>query len=168
MSSYLIEPLGKHHPRSEFTCGIEDLDMYLHRYAGQDMRKRVAAVFVLCQKDQSTIAGYYTLSATGIRHENLPESIARKLPHYPLIPATLLGRLAVDQNFRGQGLGETLLMDALFRSLRHSEEIASMAVIVDAINNEARSFYEHYGFQPFPDTQNKLFISMKDINKLFL
>lgn len=167
LSQYLIEPLDKHHCRSEFSCDIEELDVYLHRYAGQDMRKQVAAVFVLFQEDHSIIAGYYTLSATGIRHENLPDAIVRKLPKYPIIPATLLGRLAVDQKFRGEGLGETLLLDALYRSLQHSREIASMAVIVDAINSKAKTFYEHYGFQPFPDTEDKLFLPMKKIQKLF-
>ncbi|MBD3267098.1 GNAT family N-acetyltransferase [bacterium] len=167
MSQYLIEPLDKHHNRTEFSCGIEELDVYVHRYAGQDIRKQVAAVFVLLRENQSTIAGYYTLSATGIRHENLPDDIMRKLPKYPITPATLLGRLAVDRKFRGEGLGETLLLDALYRSLQHSREIASMAVIVNAINNKAKTFYEHYGFQCFPDTDDKLFLPMKKIQKLF-
>jgi predicted GNAT family N-acyltransferase len=167
LSEYLIEPLGKHQNRTGFSCGIDELDVYLHRYAGQDQRKQVAAVFLLVPEDRSAIAGYYTLSATGIRHETLPDELARKLPDYPVIPATLLGRLAVDHKFHGQGLGETLLLDALFRSLQHSREIASMAVIVDAVNHKAKSFYEHYGFQSFPDTDDKLFLPMKKIQKLF-
>lgn len=167
MSAYRIEPLAKHHNRRGFTCGIEELDVYLHRYAGQDVRKQVAAVFVLTPENAPVIAGYYSLSATAVRHENLPDELIRKLPKYPLIPATLLGRLAVDQRFRGAGLGETLLMDALFRSLQHSREIASMAVIVEAVNEQAKAFYLHYGFVPFPDTANKLFLPMKQIQTLF-
>ncbi len=167
LSQFTIKPLEKHHNRSHFRCGIDALDIYLLRYAGQDIRKQIAAVFVLLLEDQSTIAGYYTLSATGIKHEYLPKSIARKLPKYSLIPATLLGRLAIDQKCRGQGLGEILLMDALYRCLRHSQEIASMAVVVDTINKDAHNCYEHYGFRSFPETLNKLFLTMKEIQKLF-
>lgn len=167
MLRYRIEPLHKHHNRADFCCGIEPLDMYLHKYAGQDIRKQVAATFVLLLEDTATIAGYYTLSATSIKLNDLPEEITRNFPKYPFVPATLLGRLAVDQKFHGQGLGEILLMNALQRSLQHSREIASMAVIVDAINDASCAFYTHYGFTPFPDTPRKLLLPMKIIRKLF-
>ncbi len=162
---YLIEPLGSHHNRAVFSCGIEPLDVYFQRQAGQDARKRVAAPFVLLDRSSGVVAGYYTLSQTGINMVELPTEISKKLPKYPVAPATLLGRLAVAKNYQGKGLGEILLMDALHRSLRN--EIASMAVVVDAKDNNARSFYEHYQFIRFPDYPNRLFLPMTTIAKMF-
>lgn len=164
---YFISTLGVHQNRTDFCCGIESLDIYLRKYAGQDIRKHVTATFVLLLEDTVTITGYYTLSATGIKLIDLPVDIAKNFPKYPFIPATLLGRLAVDQRFHGQGLGEMLLMDALYRSLLHSREIASMAVVVEAVNEESGAFYQHFGFKPFPDTRQKLFLPMRNIRKLF-
>lgn len=89
----------------------------------------------------------------------------RKLPRYPLVPATLLGRLAVDRRHQGKGYGRFLLADALYRALR--SEVASFAVIVDAKDDSARAFYEREGFLPFPDQQMKLFLPMADIEQLF-
>ncbi|GAB4195692.1 MAG: hypothetical protein Fur006_42420 [Coleofasciculaceae cyanobacterium] len=162
---YLIEPLGSHHNRAAFACGVEPLDVYLKRQAGQDARKRVAAPFVLLDQSSGIVAGYYTLSAIGINTVELPTEVAKKLPKYPIVPATLLGRLAVDKNYQGKKLGEILLMDALHRSLR--SEIASMAVVVDAKDERARAFYEHYHFIRFPDYSHRLFLLMKTIAKLF-
>jgi len=125
---YLIEPLGSHHNRAVFSCGIESLDVYFQRQAGQDARKRVAAPFVLLDKSSGMVAGYYTLSQTGINMVELPTEITKKLPKYPVVPATLLGRLAVHKNYQGKGLGEILLMDALgdFIKQLHFEERAVM------------------------------------------
>jgi len=111
------------------------------------------------------VAGYYTLSQTGINMVELPTEITKKLPKYPVAPATLLGRLAVDRNYQGKGLGEILLMDALHRSSRN--EIASIAMVVDAKDDNARSFYEHYQFIRFPDYPNRLFLPMTTIAKMF-
>ena len=159
-----IEALGAHHDRTEFACGAETLDRYFRTQAGQEARKKVAAPFVLVLADGS-IAGFYTLSATAIRLPDLPEPITRKLPRYPLIPATLLGRLAVDQRHQGKGYGRFLLADALYRAVRI--EIASFAVIVDAKDQAARRFYERESFQPFPDQPLKLFRAMAEIEMLF-
>ncbi len=112
-----------------------------------------------------TIAGYYTLSATVIEAPGPPAAVLRKLPRYPLIPATFLGRLAVDLRCRGQGIGRHLLADALFRSLR--SEIASFAVVVDAKDEDALRFYQHQSFLPFPDHPMRLFRPMADIARLF-
>lgn len=161
---YLIEPLGKH-DRAAFCCGVEKLDRYLKQQAGQDARKRVAAPFVLIEKTSGFIAGYYTLSSTSIKFEELPVEISKKLPKYPLVPATLLGRLAVDQNHRQKGLGEMLLMDALYRSLQ--SEIATTAVVVDAKEEQACSFYQHYNFIQFPDLSHRLFMMMETIANLW-
>lgn len=160
-----MQPLGSHHNRVDFFCGVEPLDRYLHKQAGQDARKYFAAPFVLVDKISGRVAGYYTLSATSINIGDLPVEIAKKLPKYPVAPAILLGRLAVDQNYRAQGLGEILLMDAFERSLRSG--IAAMAVVVDAKDDQARSFYEHYEFIRFPDYPNRLFLPMTTIAKLF-
>jgi len=117
--------------------------------------------------DGTTIAGYYTLSQFAVRLENLPEAIARKLPKYPLVPSTLIGRLAVSTAFRGQGHGETLLMDALFRILQHAKEIASAGAIVEAIDASAVAFYKKYGFIELPGVYRRLFMPMGTIEALF-
>lgn len=162
--NYLIQPLAKQ-DRAAFSCGVEPLDVYLKQQAGQDLRKRMAAPFVLVEQGSNTVIGYYTLSSTSIIFNELPTKITKKLPKYPNVPATLLGRLAVDQRYRRKGLGEMLLMDALYRSLHN--EIATVAVVVDAKNDEARSFYENYDFIQFPNFPYRLFLLMESIAKLF-
>ena len=131
---FRIEPLDrKRHDRVAFSCGVEALDRYLKQQASQDLEKRVAAVLVLTP-DGSTIAGYYTLSQYAVSIGQLPEQVLKRLkpPRYPELPATLLGRLARSTAFKGQKIGELLLMDALKRSLDHSQAIASVGVVVDA------------------------------------
>lgn len=163
---YRIEPLGSKHNRAAFSCGVEALDRYLERQAGQDVRKRVAAVFVLTP-DGQRIAGYYTLSAHVVSLGDLPAKVARKLPRYPNVPATLLGRLAVSTHFRGQGIGELLLLDALRRVLANTREIASAMIVVDAKDENARNFYLRHDFIPLPAQPNRLFYPVKTIEKLF-
>ncbi|WP_029009166.1 GNAT family N-acetyltransferase [Azospirillum halopraeferens] len=159
-----VEPLRPHHDRAAFDCGVEPLDRYFRSQAGQDARRNLAAPFVLVLSN-GTVAGYYTLSATAVPLPELPPEIVRKLPRYPLVPATLLGRLAVDRRLRGRGFGRFLLADALFRSVR--SEIASFAVIVEAKDDEARRFYERESFLPFPDQPRRLFRPMADVAALF-
>ncbi len=124
----------------------------------------MAAPFVLVLAD-GAIGGYYTLSSTGVTLAELPVEITRRLPRYPIIPATLLGRLAVDQRMRGRSYGRFLLADALHRALR--SEIASFAVVVDAKDAAALRFYQRENFLPFPDQPTKLFRPMADIARLF-
>jgi GNAT superfamily N-acetyltransferase len=127
-----------------------------------------AAPFVaVAANDPKTILGYYTLSAFGVDPGSLPAAVARRLPAYPLMPATLLGRLAVDQRHRGQGIGEFLLMDALHRAYVQSSQIAAIAVVVDAIDDQAARFYRHFNFIPLPDRPDRLFLPMKTIAALF-
>ncbi len=145
---------------------MEPLDNYLKRQAGQDIKRRVAAAFVLSH-DGRTIAGYYTLSQFSVDLGEIPQHIAKRLPRYPMVPATLIGRLAVSTAFRGQGLGEILLMDALHRSLVLSEQVASAAVIVDAKDDRARRFYLKYGFLELPGISGRLFLPMKTVEQLF-
>lgn len=165
-SGLRIEPLGTLHDRGVFSCGIEALDRYFQKFAGQDVKRRVAATFVLIIGHHE-VAGYYTLSSTAIPLEDLPAALARKLPKYKYVPATLLGRLAVSKKHQGHKLGDVLLTDALRRSLRQSHEVGAMAVVVDAKDDAARSFYRHYGFIPFPETPYRLFLPMDTIEKLF-
>ncbi len=162
-----LQPLDSHHDRASFSCGTVELDDYLKKRAGQDARKRLAVPFVLTVGGGAEVIGYYTLSAISILLDDLPPEIIRTLPRYPAVPATLLGRLALDSRYQGQGLGEHLLMDALYRVLRHSRDIASFAVVVDAINDEAEKFYTRYEFQPLPDHPNRLFLPMRKIAQLF-
>jgi GNAT superfamily N-acetyltransferase len=162
--SLRVEPLGSHHDRASFASGVEPLDRYLRTQAGRDARKNMAAPFVLVLSD-GAIGGYYTLSATAVKLDDLPDQTARRLPRYPLVPATLLGRLAVDLRFQGKGYGRFLLADALYRVARN--EIASFAVIVDAKDEDARRFYERESFLPFADKPMKLFRPVADIKQLF-
>jgi predicted GNAT family N-acyltransferase len=163
---FVIEPLGTKHHRAAFSCGVPAMDAYLHKQARQDLKKRVAAPFVITP-DGETIAGYYTLSQHAVKLDAVPDEFAKRLPKYPMVPATLIGRLAVDSKFRGQGLGEKLLMDALNRSLRLSRELASAAVIVDAKDDTAAAFYRKYGFIEFPKVERRLFLAMGTVAQLF-
>ncbi len=159
-----IEILAPHHERSSFESGEEPLDRYFRVQAGQDAKKNIAAPFVLSFPD-GVVVGYYTLSATAVRLTDLPEKITKKIPRYPLVPATLLGRLAVAKQYQGKGYGRFLLADALFRCVQN--EIASFAVIVDAKNDAARQFYERESFLPFQDIPMRLFRPMADLRDLF-
>jgi len=162
-----VEPLGRAHDRAAFSCGVPELDRYLRNQAGQDARRYAAAPFVLCEDDSPVVLGYYTLSAISIDVGQFPAETARKLPRYPEVPATLIGRLAVDQHRRGERLGELLLMDALCRSARQAGEIAAAAVVVDAKDDRARRFYEAYDFRIFPDRPERLFLPMAVVRKMF-
>lgn len=159
-----VEVLGPQHDRSRFDSGVETLDRYFRTQAGQDVRKHIAACFVLVLPDKA-IGGYYTLSSTAVNLTELPAELVRKLPRYPLVPATLIGRLAVDRRQQGKGYGRFLLADALYRAAR--SEIASFAVIVDAKDENARRFYERESFLPLQDQPMKLFRPMADIEALF-
>lgn len=159
-----IEPLGPQHDRSGFRCGVESLDRYFRHQAGQDARRNIAAAFVLVLPD-GVLAGYYTVSSFAVGLAELPPDLVRRLPRYPSLPATLLGRLAVDARQQGNGHGAFLLADALHRALR--SEIASFAVIVDAHDAAARRFYEQHGFLRLPGQEMKLFLSMADVSRLF-
>ena len=162
----MVEPLGPKHDRAPFSCGVEILDAYLHKQAGQDRKKRAAVPFVIAP-DGTTTAGYYTLSQYSVLLEEVPAEVAKKLPKYPIVPATLLGRLAVSSAFRGQGHGATLLMDALYRTLHHSREVTSAGVIVNAKDAAALAFYKKYGFLELPRIEQRLFLPMGTVVELF-
>lgn len=159
-----IEPLHDNHNRTAFESGVEPLDQYFRTQAGQDVRKRVASCFVLTDATPVPL-GYYTLAATSISLTDLPASLSKKLRRYPAIPATLMGRLAVDARHRGQRFGELLLLDAFSRTLR--TEIATYAFVVDAKDETAAGFYRAYNFQPLTTEGRRMFIPMAEIAKLF-
>jgi GNAT superfamily N-acetyltransferase len=167
VTPFRIAPLAKSHDRSSFACGSESLDRYLQHQARQDAERRVAAPFVLLEPPNREVLGYYTLSASTITADELPAELASKLPRYPQLPVTLLGRLAVDQNHRDKGLGAFLLMDALRRSLDAAAEIAAMAIVVDAKDAAAEAFYRHFDFRPLQVQPKRLFLSMKIVAALF-
>ena len=165
--TFSIEVLAKHHHRGDFDCGSDALNRYITTQARQEMDRGAAIVYVLVPSDRpARVAGFYSLSSTAVRISEWPESSRKKLPRYPLVPATLIGRLAVDRAYRGLGLGERLLIDALRRSLTASRTVASVAVIVDAKDTSSVEFYLRYGFQPFPDQPSRLFLTMKTIAAL--
>ena len=165
--SYLTEPLNSLHRKNEFTCGKQLLDDYLKTQAGQDVKRRLSVCFVLADADYR-VKGYYILSSTSIGRELLPHSIIKKLPQsYHNLPATLLGRLAINNAHKGQKLGELLLLEALKRSYEVSvNDVGSMAVIVDPIDYEAIQFYKKYGFILLEDS-GKMFLPMATISEMF-
>lgn len=166
---FAIEPFDKKkHNRTAFSCEHEALNTYIQRQAIQDIKKHVAAVFVLTP-DGKTIAGYYTLSQYALDSSGVPEETMRSLglPKYKDLPATLLGRLARSLSFKGQRVGEVLLISALKQALDHSLRIASMAVVVDAKDDPAKTFYKKYGFMELPDHPNRLFLPMKTVPQMF-
>jgi GNAT superfamily N-acetyltransferase len=164
---FRIEPLDKHHDRAAFGCGNEQLDRYLHSTATQDRKRNIAIPYVVFDLERQKIIGYYTLSMSAIDLESLPLGVAKKLPRYPVVGVTLLGRLAVASEYKGFGWGKLLVMDALFRSLSVSQTAASFAVVVDAIDDEAVKFYQRFEFQLFPDQSRKLFRTMANIAQTF-
>ncbi|MBK7128327.1 MAG: GNAT family N-acetyltransferase [Crocinitomicaceae bacterium] len=163
----MIELLSKKHNKNEFDCEQELLNNYLKFQAGQDIKRKLSACFVLADKKTWCIQGYYTLSNNSVPLNSFPEAIMSKFPpSYKFIPTTLLGRLAIDKNFKGKGLGKILLIDALKRSYALSKEIGSFAVVVDPIDKQAELFYKKYDFIKLPDSE-KMFIAIKTLQYLF-
>jgi len=148
------------HDRAAFSCGVDALDRYFRERVTQDIRRHVANCFVALDADQR-VAGYYTFAATSIPLGELPDSLARRLPRYPSLPAGLIGRLAVERHYQGQGLGSLLVVDAAARALR--SEPAVYALVVDAKDEEAAAFYARLGFVAFVSQPNRFFIPLSEI-----
>jgi GNAT superfamily N-acetyltransferase len=162
-SRLIIEPLGRHHNRDAFGCGIESLDAYLRRQATQDVKRRISRVFIARYADDpARIVGYYTLSSLSIDLSALPDQTAKKLPRHP-IPAALIGRLAVDASARSKGIGKMLLSNAIRRTLAVSDDIAIYALVVDAITEDAESFYLRYGFSRLAHSSSRLFLPLNRV-----
>ena len=164
--SFIIEPLNKKHDRAAFSCPSPELERYVRQQIGQDLRKSATVPYILTP-DHKTIAGFYTLSQYSISLVDVTADIAKALPKYPVVSATLLGRLAVANQYLGQKLGEALLMDAQHRALQLSKQAASAALIVDAKDEKALAFYKKYNFMELPQVERRLFKPMATIAKLF-
>ncbi len=158
---------GRVHDRRSFQCGVAPLDHYFKTQAAQDMAKRVAVCYVLADDEKArTVCGFYTLSNLSIELTEIPPDKSRLFPRYPELPAILLGRLAVDQAFRGRGFGECLLIDSLKRALASSKVTGAAVVVVDAKSEAGRKFYQRYGFRRFVGVADRLFIPMETLEKM--
>jgi GNAT superfamily N-acetyltransferase len=163
--SLRFEALARSHDREGFSCGVEALDHYLRRQARLDAERNVAAAFVLVDDAApAQILGYYTLSAYTVVPDEIPEALQKKLPRYPRLPATLLGRLARDQRF--PGTGKFLLIDALKRCHDLRTEIATLAMVAEAKDEQARGFYLKFGFLPLGADPRRVFLPMGTITQL--
>jgi GNAT superfamily N-acetyltransferase len=145
--------LGEQHDRGSFTCGVESLDRYLKTQAGQDVRRKVNAVFILSEVSEPTqVLGYYTMCAMAISQGDVPEAARKHVPRYPLVSATLIGRLAVAKERQGQRLGAVLLADAVQRAFDSAGTVGSSIVMVDRLDEAAAGFYAAHGFLQLPDS----------------
>lgn len=154
------------HVREAFSCGEQSLDTYIKQHARRDVERRASVVHVLTEVDRpETIIGYYTLSNTALELTAINPKVRRSFPRYPLVSATLLGRLAVDHRFKGRGHGARLLQHALRKCLTWSRESASALVVVDALHDTAKAFYEKYGFLPLTDEPLRLYLQMETIEE---
>ena len=159
MTVYSIGPLDAAADAANFHCGQAALDEYIRRYASQDVRRNLARVFVASPEgDSQRLAGYYTLSAGSVGCSDLPPSLARKLPRYP-VPVALIGRLAVDSEFQRRGLGAILLADACRKVVQVSAVLAVAGIVVDAKDSSAVRFYAHFGFVPMPGESGRMLLS---------
>lgn len=158
-----IEPLSSRHNLEGFNCGEDSMNRYLRHFAWQNNKIGLSRTFVAVEAGETQVKGFYTLSNGNVSYNVIPGP-KKGWPKYP-IPITLLGQLAADVSIQGQRLGETLLMDALKRALQASEQVASYAVVVDALHEKARDFYTKYGFEHL-DTDLRLYLPMGTIQEL--
>lgn len=154
-ASIKIEPLGAQHDRLAFDCGAEALNRYFRELVTQDVKRRVSNCFVAVGQGRE-IAAYYTFAATGVLLGELPPELTKRLPRYPLVPAALIGRLAVSQVWQGRRIGGALMIDAVHRAAR--ADPAVFAIVVDAKGEKAAAFYRHLGFIPFASRSASLFL----------
>lgn len=161
-----VERPNRRHERTRFSCDRPELNRYLVEQAGQDERNRVAAAYVVVERGTVVVVGYYTLSSYSVLARDFPPEVIRRFARYQTLPATLIGRLAVDEKHTRRGVGPFLLIDALKRSLAESAQIGSCAVVVEAIDDRAIAFYQRFGCVSFPDQPRRLFMSMQTISQL--
>lgn len=161
-----IEALASHHDRDSFSCGVDSLDRYLRTQASQDVRRKANGVFILVELGKPCVVlGYYTLCATALAQGNVPAAARKYVPRYPLVSATLVGRLAVLEARQGERLGAMLLADAVRRAYASAATVGSSMLVVDAINERAAAFYEGSGFVRLPDSL-RLALPMYTIQRL--
>jgi GNAT superfamily N-acetyltransferase len=166
VSEWKVEPLASHHYRDVFDCGEPSLSEWIKHQASQFEARDLAQVYVLTRGGDPRVLGYYSISACHVRFEGLPPEHVKRLPKKIAIPAALIGKLAVDQSLRGQGLGGVLLYDALARIRDLAESIGIRAVVVDAIDEHACEFYRHFKFIDFLDEPGRLFLPLSVVRKL--
>ena len=159
---FAIEKLRREHNLSQFDSGNRTLDTWLHKYAWTNQQADSARTYVALLRDR--VAGYYALTTGSVHRQETPERIAKGLAHHP-IGIVLLARLAVDRSQQGKGLGKALLFDALTRIEEAADIVAVRAVMVHAIDEAARRFYEHFEFEPSPVDPFQLLLLLKDIRK---
>jgi len=158
---FIIEKLSSYHNRRDFDCGVEELNSYLQRYSSQHERKGMGRTYVAIKENDTRVLGYYTISSSAVAFDVVPENV----PHHP-VPVALVGRLAVDSTARGERLGETLLIHALRSAQRAAKIVGIYAVVVDALDESARSFYLKFGFNELTDDRLHLYLPLKVIEKL--
>jgi GNAT superfamily N-acetyltransferase len=161
--AFRLEVLRAEHDRKVFSCGVEPLDRYFQEQATQDIRRRVSACYVAIDEATSAIAGYYTLAAGGVPLAEMPSQLSKRLPRYASVPVVRMGRLAVDQHYRGKKLGAALLWDAVLRATR--SEIAAFALVVDAKDNVAADFYRYHGFVALDDKQRHWLLPLANVTE---
>ncbi len=165
----LIEPLHTFHNRKNFDCGVDVLNDFFRKYARQNQLKSISKTFVATHDKErpfpeKEILGFYTLCSGHIEYESLPNNL--KHPRYPVSIARL-ARLAIDKKHQGKGIGGFLLYDALQKISVASQMIGIFAIVVDAKDAKAKSFYERYGFMPLEKSELTLFLPIETINQLF-
>lgn len=167
-ASLRVEPLDtKLHDRAQFSCGVDSLNVYLKTQASQDVRRKANALFVLVASEAPrTIVGYFTLCAYALPPGAIPEEARRLLPRYPLVSATLMGRLAVASSRQGEGLGGALLVQALRKAFESASSVGSSMVVVDALDERAADFYVAHGFIRLPESM-RLVLPMQTVARLF-
>lgn len=149
------------HDRKQFTSGVAALDRYFREQVTQDVRRRATSCYVTIDAATAKVAGYYTLSAASIPLGDVGDDLAKRLPRYPSVPVARLGRLAVDEAYRGRKLGSLLLWDAALRAAR--SEVMVFALVVDAKDEQAEAFYRHHGFAKFGSLPRQLILPLGKI-----
>ena len=158
-----VEAISESHDVSRFDCGgHESLNDWLQRFAVTNQRNESARTYVVHRN--RFVVGYYSISAGSVAVEEAPTRISKGLACHP-IPVILLARPAVDKDEKGTGLGKALLKDALARIAQAADIVGARAVLVHAIDEPARRFYEHFDFEPSPIHELQLMLLMKDLRK---
>lgn len=156
----LVLPLAGSHDRQGFDCGRQELNDWLWQVARQHQDKGLSKAFVAVREDEpARICAYYALTLAELESRHLPDVWRKKLPRR--IPGVRLGRLAVDRQYQGKGLGELLLVDALTRARRIYAEAGGVGLFVDALDEQAAGYYRRFGFQSAPDNPLLLFLSAR-------
>ncbi len=163
MSLAAPQPLDASHRLEEFDCGKLVLTDWLLRHARQVQGGGSAKTFVSC--DGARVAGYYSLTVGQIDMLEAPERVRRGMGQYP-IPLVILARLAVDLDYQGQGLGFSLLQDAIHRTLVVAEQAGIRALLTHPLDAEAEAFYRHFGFEPTPENERQLILLLKDARRV--